>query len=158
MDKKLKKEVNNHKEPIENQEVVELKKQIEEFKNKYLRALADYHNLEKRVLEEKSRVKENASGDLFLKLLPFLDNLEKAEIFVKDEGLKLARKQLETVLAEYGVEEIAVLNQEYDPYTAEVIEIVKGEKDNVVNEVIRKGYRMNDRILRVAQVKVSRKI
>jgi molecular chaperone GrpE (heat shock protein) len=49
------------------------------------------------------------------------------------------------------------MGREYDPYSAEVIEIVPGVKDNVVTEVIRKGYKMGDKILRVAQVKVTKK-
>lgn len=137
---------------------VELKRQIEEFRNKYLRALADYQNLENRVRSEREDVVRNANKNLILKLLPFLDNLEKAEIFVKDPGLKIAREQLEKTLNELGVEEIQVIGQEYDPYTAEVIELVEGEKDNLVTEVIKRGYRIGDSILRVAQVKVSKKI
>lgn len=157
-DKKKKSDI---KKPVDvkgAENTVELKRQIEEFRNKYLRALADYQNLENRVRNEREDVVRNANKNLILKLLPFLDNLEKAEIFVKDPGLKIAREQLEKTLNELGVEEIQVIGQEYDPYTAEVIELVEGEKDNLVTEVIKRGYRMGDSILRVAQVKVSKKI
>lgn len=157
-DKKKKSDI---KKPVDvkgAENTVELKRQIEEFRNKYLRALADYQNLENRVRSEREDVVRNANKNLILKLLPFLDNLEKAEIFVKDPGLKIAREQLEKTLNELGVEEIQVIGQEYDPYTAEVIELVEGEKDNLVTEVIKRGYRIGDSILRVAQVKVSKKI
>lgn len=156
-DKKKKSET---KKPVAdkiNTEIEALKKQIEEFKNKYLRALADYQNLENRIKQEREWVVGNANRHLVLKLLPFLDNLEKAEVFIKDEGLKIAKDQLEKVLTELGLEEIEVLNKEYDPYTAEVIELVEGDKDNMVTEVIRRGYKMGEKILRVAQVKVSKK-
>lgn len=156
-DKKKKVEVKKPVAEKANIEVENLKKQVEEFKNKYLRALADYQNMEKRVIEERQWVVENANRNLVLKLLPFLDNLEKADIFVKDEGLKIAKIQLEKILKELGLEELEVINREYDPYTAEVIELVAGDKDNFVTEVLRKGYRMGDKILRVAQVKVSKK-
>jgi molecular chaperone GrpE len=90
--------------------------------------------------------------------LPFLDNLEKAEVFVKDQGLKMAKDHLLQTLKEAGIEESEVLNKPFDPMTSEAIEIVKGEKDDMVVQVLRKGYKFGDRILRVAQVKVSKKI
>ena len=156
MDKK-KKEIKNPEIEKLKLEMETLKVQVEEFKNKYLRALADYQNLEKRVQEERVNVRASAEIGLIIKLLPFLDTLEKAEVFVKDEGLKIAKGQLEKVLIESGLKEIEVVGKEYDPYTAEVIDMVPGEKDNVVVEVLRRGYKMTDKILRVAQVKVSKK-
>ncbi len=156
-DKKKKVETKKPVADKTNTEIEVLKKQVEEFKNKYLRALADYQNLENRIKQEREWVVDNANRHLVLKLLPFLDNLEKAEVFIKDEGLKIAKDQLEKVLTELGLVEIEVLNKEYDPYTAEVIELVEGDKDNMVTEVIRRGYKMGEKILRVAQVKVSKK-
>ena len=159
MDKKVVKDKTEKKaEEIKvNPEIEALKVQIVEFKNKYLRALADYQNLEKRILMDREMVVKSANNSLILKILPFLDNLEKAEIFVKDQGLKLTKDQLEKFLKELGLEELNLINKEYDPYTAEVIEMVPGEKDNIVVEVLKKGYKLNDKILRVAQVKVSKK-
>lgn len=145
------------KKQNKNQESEDLKKQAEEFKNKYLRALADYQNFENRVREEKSDLIKSANLNLVLKLLPFLDNLDKAEVFVKDEGLKIAKDHLVNSLKEAGVEELDVLGKLFDPVTSEAIELVKGEKDNIVVEVVRKGYKLGDKILRVAQVKVSKK-
>lgn len=141
-----------------NLEIEKLKKEIEEYKNKYLRALADYQNFENRVNEQRVKLIETANVSLVSKLLPFLDTLEKAEIFVKDEGLKIAKDQLYQTLKETGVEEIIVLNKQFDPMTSEAIDIVKGETDNLVVEVLRKGYKLGEKILRVAQVKVSKKL
>jgi len=152
----MKKTVSVDKE--DNKEVESLKNQVEDYKNKYLRALADYQNFEKRTREERSELIKTANVSLVLKLLPFLDNLEKAEIFVKDQGLKMAKDHLYQTLKEIGVEEIEVLGKPFDPMTGEAIDIVKGEKDDVVVEVLRKGYRLGEKILRVAQVKVSKKI
>lgn len=139
-------------------EIEILKQQAEEFKNKYLRALADYQNLEKRINEEKFEIIRNANKHLILGLLPFLGNLEKAEVFIKDPGLKMTKDHLFGILNEIGLEEINVLNKEYDPNNAEVIDVVPGDKDNIVTEVLRKGYKLNDKILQVAQVKVSKKL
>lgn len=152
----------NEEEKVEVKKVIEenqlLKKQVEEFKAKYLRALADYQNLEKRTKEEKEEVIKNANKDLILKLLPFLDNLEKAEIFIKDQGLRIVKDQLKQIFLEIGLEEIDVLNKPFDPTTSEAVEIVSGDKDDYVVEVVRKGYKLKDKILRVAQVKVSKLI
>lgn len=139
-------------------ELDKARKETEDYKNKYLRALADYQNFEKRVGEEKEALRQGASRVFLLKLLPFIDDLMKAEVFVKDSGLKLVRDKFSQILKEEGLEEIQVLGKEFDPHLAEAIEVVKGEKDNIIAEVLRKGYSLNGKVLRVAQVKVSKKI
>lgn len=139
-------------------EIVELKKQADEFKNKYLRAIADYQNLEKRVGEERFELMKMANKNLLIKILPFLDNLEKAELFVKDEGLKISKDHFMQILKEAGLEEIELLGKDFDPVYAEAIDIVEGKEDNKVVEVLQKGYMFGDKIIRVAQVKVSKKL
>lgn len=133
-------------------------KQIgDEYKTKYLRALADYQNLENRIAGHNQQFLKTANSQLLLKLLPFLDSLDKAEVFVKDAGLKIVKDQFQKTLFDSGLQEIEVLNKQYDPYTAEVVDMVSGEVDNQVVEVVRKGYKFHDSVLRVAQVKVSKK-
>ncbi|KKQ02102.1 MAG: Protein GrpE [Candidatus Roizmanbacteria bacterium GW2011_GWA2_36_23] len=138
-------------------ELEQTKQNAEENKNKYLRALADYQNYEKRVRIEKEELIKRANKELLLRILPFLDNLEKAEMFVKDKGLIIAKDHFLQILKESGLEEIDILNKEYDPYVAEVIDLIEGNKDNIVIEVLRKGYKYNGQVIRVAQVKVSKK-
>lgn len=140
------------------QEINLLRQQTEEFKNKYLRALADYQNLEKRVNEERFELMKMANKNLLIKILPFLDNLEKAEIFVKDQGLKISKDHFHQILKEAGLEEINLLNKVFDPVSAEAVEIIPGKEDNKILEIVRKGYKFEDKIIRVAQVKVSKKI
>ncbi len=154
------KQINELKRQIEelNKQINDLKNQSDNFKNKYLRALADYQNLEKRIIEEKKELIKIANNQLILKLLPFLDNLEKAEVFIKDTGLKIIKEEFYKILAEFGLEELDVLNKSFDPNLAEAVEIVLGDDNNKVVEVVRKGYKIGDKILRVAQVKVSKKI
>lgn len=134
-----------------------IKKEKEDYKHKYLRALADYQNLEKRIREEKDLLTKEANKTLILKLLPFLDSLDKAELFIKDEGLKIAKDNFYKILKEQGLEEIEVLGKEFDPHLAEAVDVAPDEKDNHVVEVLRKGYRLNGKILRIAQVKVGKK-
>lgn len=142
-------------EGVEEEAVAE---QPDEYKTKYLRALADYQNFERRVREDRIATSKNAQAATLMRLLPFLDNLEQAEIFIQDKGLKMIKEQFYSVLKEMGLEEIEVAGKEYDPHLAEAIDIVEGDKDDHVVEVLRRGYMCGGKILRPAQVKVSKKI
>lgn len=126
------------------------------YKHSYLRALADYQNFEKRVGEQKEDFIKSASKRIITKLLPLLNNLEKAEVFVKDPGLKLIKDELEKILKEEGLEELKVLGSIYNPEYAEAVEIIDGEQDNKIVEILRKGYKLNGKVIQVAQVKVSK--
>lgn len=134
----------------------DLQKQVEEWKDKYLRALADYHNLEKRSQEEKSGVHAFAAEMVLVKLLPIVDTLERAQAHLKDEGLGLAIKELESFLAFHGVKKIHVLGAAFDPGSMECIEVVEGQDNTVVGE-LRSGYTLHGKVIRVAQVKVGKK-
>ena len=140
------------------QEIESLKQQIEEFKNKYLRALADYQNLEKRINQERFELMKMGNKNLLIKVIPFLDNLEKAEVFVHDPGLKISKDHFMQILKEAGLEEMDLLKKDFDPNLAEAIDIVPGKDNNKIVEVLRKGYKFEDKIIRVAQVKVSKKL
>ncbi len=143
---------------VKKDEVTKLKKEVEEYKNKYYRALADYQNFEKRANEEKLNFEKAGEAKFILKLLPVIDHIGKAEVFIKDEGLRIVKESFFSFLKETGVEEIAILGKEFDPHLAEAIDMVPGEKDNIVVEVLRNGYKFQGKILRVAQVKVSKKV
>lgn len=133
----------------------ENKQEIEAWKNKYLRSLADYQNLENRIEKQFEQYKIKASKNLLLKMLDVLDMFDKAEMFVKDEGLKMIKTSFEKALFSEGLKEIVVLNKKFDPNTAECVEVVTGKKEDVVIEVLRRGYMLNDDIIRVATVKVE---
>lgn len=129
----------------------------EEYKTKYLRAIADYQNYERRVQEQRVEWTKNANKAVIFKLLSFLDDLERAEVFVKDPNLLHVKASFMKMLNNEGLKEIQVLNAQYDPYTAEVIDMKEDKEDNMVISVVRKGYTYNDQLLRVAQVVVSKK-
>jgi len=136
----------------------ELKKQVEENKSKYLRAMADYQNLERRVQDQRVEWTKIANKNVILKLLTFLDDLERAEAFVKDVNLAHVKDSFDKMLKNEGLEELDVINKVYDPYTAEVIDMKEGEEDGMVLSVLRKGYTYNGQLLRIAQVTVSKKV
>lgn len=129
----------------------------EEYKAKYLRAIADYQNYERRVQDQRVEWTKIANKNVILKLLSFLDDLERAEVFVKDPNLAHIKDSFQKMLKNEGLEEIEVLDKPYDPYTAEVIDMKEGKEDDMVIAVLRKGYTYNGQLLRIAQVTVSKK-
>ncbi len=132
-----------------------LENQIAELSDNLKRALADYQNLERRVLNERSDLIKYANQELLKKLLPSFDNLYLAEKYIKDEGIKLTVQKLTESLEEVGVKRISVENNRFDPNSMECIEVVEGEKDVVVEEVM-PGFMLFDKVIRPAQVKVGK--
>lgn len=149
--------IKNSMKKKQNDEENELPKQIEEWKGKYLRALADYHNLEKRSQEEKVQVHVFAAEMVLMKLLPIVDTLERAQTHLKDTGLALALKEMESFLVTHGVKKFSVVGMVFDPGSMECIEVVDGEDNRVIGE-LRPGYTLHEKVIRVAQVKVGKKI
>jgi molecular chaperone GrpE len=141
----------------EDKDVEKYKKEAENYKNSYLRTLADYQNLERRVRDERIEMTKIAQARIIEELLPFLDTLNQAEIFIKDQGLKMVKNSFMQRLSEMGVKEVPLEGKEFDPHFAEAIDIVEGDEDNKVVEVLRKAYEFNGKLLRVGQVKVSKK-
>ncbi len=126
------------------------------WKNKYLRALADYENLERRTENQTADIYKRANKKILLKLIDILDVIDQAEVFVKDAGLKLVKDEFSKLLANEGVKQMDLAGKPYDPYVAEVIEMVAGDKPDTVSEVVKNGYTLYDEVLRHAQVKVSK--
>jgi len=127
---------------------------LADLESKWKRALADYHNLEKRIDKEKEAFVKFSNAQLLQNLLPVLDDFERAEQHLKDQGLTLAVNKFKEFLKNEGVEEIKAQGEEFNPHLMEAMEMVNGPKNRVV-EVVGKGYLLNDKVLRVAKVKVG---
>lgn len=140
----------------QNDQTDELQKQIEEWKAKYLRALADYQNLEKRKSEEIGVVRRFAGEIILVKLLAIVDTFERAGKHLNDQGLALALKEFSAFLKEQGVEKMEVVGKPFNPHEMECIEVVDGE-DTIVIEELLPGYTLYGKVIRVAQVKVGKK-
>lgn len=136
-------------------EIEELKKQAEEWRGKYLRALADYQNLQKHTREEMIQARVYAAETVILQLLPIVDDFVKLKDHVKDPAMDLVYKELYAVLEDNGIKKISVVGSAFDPHTMECIEVIDG-KEGVVVEELAPGYQMRDRIVRVAKVKVGK--
>ena len=127
----------------------------EDYKEKYLRALADYDNLVKRTANDRMAFVKYANEGVILEVLEVLDDLEAAEGHIKDNGLTLIIKKLKDLLNKNGVTEIEI-GEKFDPLTMECIETVDGEEEGMT--VINKGYRLNEKVIRPTKVKVVNKI
>jgi molecular chaperone GrpE len=145
--------------------VAELEAAAAEAKDRHLRLAADFDNYKKRARQEQLETIQHASADLIGRLLPGLDDLQKAldhkpagidEAWVK--GLELSVRKLEEALRAHGLEAIESVGTQFDPNVHEAIgheESAEHPEDSVVQE-LRRGYRIRDRVVRPALVKVAR--
>lgn len=148
------KKVHDQVKPVADEHGNAYKQEVEEWKMKYMRALADYQNLEKRSSERITEVRQFAGEVILSRLLPVVDTFGKVKEHLNDPGLDLAYKELLSVLTEQGVERIDVLGRQFDPTEMDCIEVIEG-KENTVIEEVRPGYALRGKVLRVARVKVG---
>jgi molecular chaperone GrpE len=145
--------------------IAELEAALAEAKDRHLRLAADFDNYKKRSRQEHLETIQHASADLIARLLPGLDDLHKAldhkpegidEAWAK--GLELSVRKLEEALRAHGLEAIEAVGKPFDPSVHEAIgheESAELPEDTVVQE-LRRGYRIRDRVVRPALVKVAR--
>jgi len=123
------------------------------LKESLARALADYSNLEKRFAKDSASVIRFANQGLLTKLLEVHDHLEATIKHFTDPSLKIILTSLDKILSEEGVQVIDT-SASFDPASMECAELVDGEKDKIVT-TLKAGYRLHDRILRLARVTVG---
>lgn len=139
-----------------------LNSEIEELKNQLLRLQADFVNYKNRTEREKSNSIILANEDLILKLLPILDNFNRAFVHadLNDKiikGFVMIKEQFESVLKSEMVEEIESDGAVFDPnlHNAVMTESKEGVKSGIVLETFEKGYKIKDKVIRPSMVKVS---
>ena len=157
------------KDTKENNTIEKLKAQLKEEKEKsdeyyehLKRNMAEFDNFKKRISKEKDMMYNTISASVISELLPILDNFEKAlNSESTDEsyknGMAMIYGQLIDALNKIGVEEIEALNTTFDPNFHEAVMHVEDENfgEKEVVEVFRKGYKIGDKIIRHAMVKVA---
>jgi molecular chaperone GrpE len=136
------------------EELDEKDQQIKELTEQLKRAVADYRNLERRNAEERMDAVRFANKQLIESLLPAFDTLFLAGKYTEDQSVKLTIGRIIEILKENGIEKVMVDDAKYNPETMEVVEVVEGKKDTVVEEV-RPGFILNGKLIRPAQVKVG---
>lgn len=142
---------------------VKEKNRSEELANLVNRMQADFDNYRKRNAELNKKQKEDGIVAVIEKLVPVLDVMKQAISMITDEkvaeGVKMIYRQINEMLASFGVTEIPALGEQFDPNLHNAIMQVKvkdADKVNMVVEVFQKGYRMGDRIIRHSVVKVAK--
>ena len=142
-------------------ELAEARRVAEETNEKYMRMLAEYDNFRKRSAKEKEGVYGDACADVLTSILPVLDNLERAEACKDAEGLakglELTLKSFRETLEKLGVHEIESVGQTFDPnlHNAVMHEENDACGENEITEVLMKGYKKGDKVIRYAMVKVA---
>jgi molecular chaperone GrpE len=140
-----------------------LQSDLTETKNDLLRLAAEFENYRKRTTREKTEHDNTAPADTVENLLPVLDNLERcANAPCTDEnykkGVMMTLTQLGNALTKLGVEEINALGEIFDPKLHEGIQNLPATDDypeNTVCNVLQKGYKFKDKVIRHAMVAVS---
>lgn len=163
--KKAKKVLN--KKEKHSAEIEKLTSQNKELTEKVLRLNAEMQNMNRRFSEEKADIYKYDGEKLIKELLPIIDNFERAikldESTITDElskfltGFKMIYTSLLNTLTSMGVEEIDAYGKEFDPSCMEAIMTtnIMEEEQNIVVDVLQKGYKYNGKVVRVAMVKVN---
>ena len=150
------------------EELASKDKEIEEYKEKIRYNQAELVNYRKRKEEEVTNRLKYANQDLISELILILDNFERAirlddnnltdELSKFLKGFKMMYASFDDVLKKYGLTEIEAEHKEYDPNTMEALmtDSDKDFKDGEVLEVLLKGYRLKDRVIRPASVRVNK--
>ena len=144
-----------------NAEIERLTNELAQQQEQYQRMLAEYANYKRRTEQEKEALGQFTTAQVLTKMLPVLDNLERAAAAPEGEGYKagvemVLRGLLQTV-EQLGVQEIAADGQPFDPqlHNAVAREDADGVEPDTVTLVLQKGYKMGERVLRPAMVKVA---
>ena len=144
-----------------------LEKEVAEHKDAYLRATADYKNLKRRYDAERIDLISRAGASLLLKLLPVVDDIERAVASVTPDvegtlwykGFRLIPQKFQSLLDSEGVTPVASVGAAFDPNLHEAIayEPCSADNDGQVVAELQRGYLLRDKILRPAMVKVGQK-
>lgn len=131
-----------------------------------LRRQAEFENFRRRVDRERADTQQRARVEILLELLPVVDNLERAMSSFQatgadaeslKHGVELIHKQFKDALTKLGLQPVEAVGQDFDPHLHEAVtmEPTDEHKENTVIEEFQRGYKLGDRLLRPAKVKVA---
>ena len=137
-------------------------KERDQYKDGMIRAQADFANFKRRNQTARTDAYDEGARETISAILPVLDNLELALMHAEQagenaaltEGVKMTLKQFAEILGKLGLEEIPALGEKFDPELHNAVMRAEGGEADTVCEVFQKGYRIKDRIIRYAMVKV----
>ncbi len=138
----------------------------DEYKEKFLRTLAEFNNYKKRTVSSRSEALKDGQCTAIEQILPVLDNLERALDHIeadKDnpmaQGVAMVHRLLSETLLKLGIEEIPALGEPFDPTKHQAVQMVdaaEGETPGNVGAVVQKGYMADERVLRHSMVIVNK--
>lgn len=151
------------KELTVEEKLEQAEKKAQENYDKWLRQLAEFENFRKRSNLEKTGMYNNGVRDTIEKLLPVVDNFERAVGMAEDKesstykGVEMILKQFLDIIKSMGVEEIPALGEPFDPNYHSAIMHIDDEScdENVIVEVFQKGYKHDGKVIRPSMVKVA---
>ncbi|MDR3178958.1 MAG: nucleotide exchange factor GrpE [Oscillospiraceae bacterium] len=163
-DDKLKAEdVKDDFEDLNFEEVQKIKQELQEQKDMFLRMAAEYENYRKRSERDKVNIYDSATADAIEVILPVVDSLSRAS-FIKSgtaqeykKGLELVNQQLLTALSKLRVESFGKAGDKFNPNIHNAISHVddKSLQESCVAEVFQQGYKVGDKVIRCAVVKIA---
>ena len=151
-------------EPTIEEQLEAAKKEVEQYKDKYLRAVAEFDNYRKRTLKEKAELLLNGSEKAVCAFLPILDDFERAiadkteDVNAIKEGMQIIFNKFNKTLESLGVKKIETEGKDFDVDFHEAVAMVPGMGDYKKGKVIdcvQTGYQLNDKVIRHAKVAVG---
>ncbi len=160
------KDIKKEKKKDKKGKKVNFEEKYKEINDKYLRLSAEFDNYRKRTLKERMEMMKNAGEDILINFLPIMDNIERAKQSVDDakeldaikEGINLIHKNISDFLTGRGINEINAKGEVFDTDLHEAITKIPAPEKNLkgkVVDVIEKGYKIKDKVLRYAKVVVG---
>lgn len=151
-------------EPTLEEQLEAAKKEAEQYKDKYLRAVAEFDNYRKRTLKEKAELLLNGSEKAVCAFLPILDDFERAiadkteDVNAIKEGVQIIFNKFNKTLESLGVKKIETEGKDFDVDFHEAVAMVSGmgdDKKGKVIDCVQTGYQLNDKVIRHAKVAVG---
>ncbi len=143
-------------------EVAKIKAELDTQKDLLMRTAAEFDNYKRRTEKERISVAEYAKAEVIKKLLPILDNIDRAKGLDSSspdyiKGIEMIVKQFEGLTEQLSLESIAEEGDVFDPNYHEAVMHIEDENynENVIVEVLQKGYKLGDTVVRPAMVKVA---
>ena len=155
-------EVKEKKKSKTQAEIENLKAELENKNDLFLRTAAEFDNFKKRTERERLTVAEYAKANVIKELLPILDNIDRANTAEKGtpeyiKGIEMIVKQFESLGEKLGISEVAKVGDTFDPNFHDAVMHIEDETlgENVIAEVLQKGFKIGDTVIRPAMVKVA---
>ena len=151
-------------EPTIEEQLEAAKKEVEQYKDKYLRAVAEFDNYRKRTIKEKAELLLNGSEKTVCAFLPILDDFERAiadkteDVNAIKEGMQIIFNKFNKTLESLGVKKIETEGKDFDVDFHEAVAMVPGmgdDKKGKVIDCVQTGYQLNDKVIRHAKVAVG---